>query len=219
MIPLLLIITNLFSLNVNKDELNSFINSQLKGYTKIVWEVSSLPNGITSLDDDKLQINKEGNLKLNGEYLYVPVKIKRNDGKFSNSIVTLKVKLYKQVYTAIKVIQKSSVIDVSDLMILETDVTGLRSNPVTDFEEGKIYRAKLTIKSGSIIEENFVEELPLILIGDKVKAIKQVGNVTISFDAKAREDGKLGEIIRIIREDGKTFKAKIESKETVIIIE
>ncbi len=219
MIPFLLIITNLFSFNIDKDELNNFINSKLTGYTKIVWEVSTLPNGINSLDDNKLQINKEGNLKLNGEYLYVPVKIKRNDGKFSNSVVTLKVKLYKLVYTAIKVIQKSSIIDVSDLMMLESEVTGLRSKPVTDFEEGKTYRAKVTIKDGSIIEENFVEELPLILIGDKVKAYKQVGGVTISFDAKAREEGKLGEIIRIIRDDGKTFKAKIENKETVIIIE
>ncbi len=218
MISLLLIIFGLISSN-NSDELNNYLNSKLNNYSKIVWEISSLPTGINSFDDERLLIDKEADIRLKGEFLYLPVKIKRSDGRYSNSVVSLKVKLYKNIYTAIKVIQKGDVIDVSDLMFLETNISGLRSDPILDFSETKSYRAKFTIKDGTIIEANIVEELPLILIGDIVKAIKETGSVKISFDAKSKDDGKIGEIIRVQREDGKIFKAKIESKEIVKIVE
>lgn len=220
MSSLLLIFLGLFSFNNNNvDELTNYLNNKLKNYSKVVWEVSSLPKEITSLNDEKLIINKDAELKIKGDFIYLPVKIKRNSGKYVNSVVTLKVKLYKQVYTAIKVIQKGSLIDESDLMLLEVDVSGLRSEPITNFRDNKKYRAKVTIKDGTIIEANNVEELPLVLIGDVVKAIKNTGTVTISFMAKSKDEGKIGEIIRIQREDGKTFKAKIESKEIVTIVE
>ncbi|HPN37630.1 MAG TPA: flagellar basal body P-ring formation chaperone FlgA [Melioribacteraceae bacterium] len=219
MIFYLLIILGFISLNNNTDELNNYLKTKLNRYSKVVWEVSTLPAGITSFEDNRLKIDDDGNLKIKGEFLYLPVKIKRNDNRYSKSVVTLKVKLFTKVYSAIKTIQKGEVIDISDLMLLESDITSLRSEPVTDISEEKTYRAKFIIKNGMIIEENIVEELPLILIGNTVKAIKQNGSVVISFDVKAKDDGKLGGIIRVQREDGKIFKAKIENKEIVKIIE
>jgi len=219
MITLLLFVVGLFDLNSNSDELNNFLNAKLTGYSKIVWEVTSLPIGFKSVDDSRLILDKDGDIKIKGEYLYLPVQVKRNDGRFSNSVVTLKVKLYKNVFTAIKTIQKGEVVKIEDVTITESDVTGLRSESISDFGENKTYRAKFTIKEGTIIEANVVEELPVILIGTVVKAVKETGMIKISFDAKAKDDGKIGDVIRVQRDDGKIFKAKIENKEIVKIIE
>ena len=64
-----------------------------------------------------------------------------------------------------------------------------------------------------------IEKIPDVKRGTRVNAIFQKGIVNISFTGTARTEGKIGDIIKVKRDDNKIFKAKIINPKQVRIIE
>ena len=77
----------------------------------------------------------------------------------------------------------------------------------------------MNIGENAILQENMIETLPDIKAGDKVFAYSTVGTVTVTFPVSVREDGRIGETVRVVRDDRLTFKAVIVSSDKVKIIE
>jgi len=61
--------------------------------------------------------------------------------------------------------------------------------------------------------------LPLIKSGDKINVSTIRGSVIVTADAIARQDGRLGEVIRIVTKNNKQFKAKVIDSNNVILVE
>jgi flagella basal body P-ring formation protein FlgA len=59
----------------------------------------------------------------------------------------------------------------------------------------------------------------IIKVGDEITAMYSTGGVEISFSAKARTEGKIGDQIQIVSKDNKIFRAKILDAGSVIITE
>jgi flagella basal body P-ring formation protein FlgA len=64
-----------------------------------------------------------------------------------------------------------------------------------------------------------IEKIPLIKTGDEINAVFNGNSVSISFIAKARENGSIGDRIKIETKDKKLFTAKVIKAGTVIIME
>jgi len=61
--------------------------------------------------------------------------------------------------------------------------------------------------------------MPIMLSGGKVNAHAISGNVVVSIEAFARQDGAEGDVIRIITKEKKIFKARVIDGLNVQILE
>ena len=64
-----------------------------------------------------------------------------------------------------------------------------------------------------------VEQIPDVKHGDRVTAIFNKGIVNISFDAIARTEGVIGDVIKVKTAENKMYKAEVLNYQTVKVIE
>jgi flagellar basal body P-ring formation protein FlgA len=70
----------------------------------------------------------------------------------------------------------------------------------------------------TVIRINEIFDPPVVLRGKIVQAIIRLGNVELTVDARAIEDGKAGDIIRVENSDShKVLQAKVLDEKTVLI--
>ncbi|KAB2837403.1 MAG: flagellar basal body P-ring formation protein FlgA, partial [Melioribacteraceae bacterium] len=137
----------------------------------------------------------------------------------SQSIVTLKINLYDEVFTSVRKIKRGEIISQNDFSVCEKEITHLRNNAVDISKMLNNVQASVNIGENMILQENMIEKLPDVKAGDKVFAFSNVGTVTVTFPVTVREDGRTGETIRVLRDDKLIFKAVVIDSKNVKIIE
>lgn len=189
-------------------EVQNYLAAKLKDYDKIEFTILNNSN----LNNYKIDPSRE--LKIKNGTAYLPVKlIDRN--KSTNSILTLQLKLYKQVPVAVREIGRKEAIEPDSYSLQSVDVTNLRNiGTVLSFNS---FRAKINIKAGQTITEDLIEEIPLIQSGSRVTAEYIQGSVIISTEAIARQDGKANETIDILTSSNELLKAKVIDSHKVLI--
>jgi flagella basal body P-ring formation protein FlgA len=206
-----------FSGNLSHDEINEYLKKQLTGYSKIEFETVSLPR-IKFKDDVSIDLTKD--FKLSGNTAYIPVMIKSQNSAYpTSSFVVARVKLYKEVLTARSPIKRGTELKKDDFQTEIADVSTIRGKIINDEQGIETYKAKFNIEQKEVLTETLIEPVPAIKRGNKVIAYSISGRVAISMDASAREDGCLGDIIRIITPDKKIFRAKVIDSLNVNIIQ
>ncbi|MFA4923752.1 MAG: flagella basal body P-ring formation protein FlgA, partial [Ignavibacteriaceae bacterium] len=70
-----------------------------------------------------------------------------------------------------------------------------------------------------ILIREVLEEKPVIQSGDLVKASFINGNVIVSMEANARQEGAVGEIIRVVTQNKKQYRVKVVDSLNVNILE
>lgn len=203
----------------SSSELDSYLNMKLADYKKYEYEIVSLPSIVKSINDDRISISSDREFKINYGYAYIPVEIKGSGENTMQSVVTIKMNLFNEVFVANKKIRKGDVITASDFSFVEEEVTHLRNATVKNITEFNNHQAAMNIADGAILQDNMIVTQPDIKAGNKIYAFSTVGSVTVSFPAYAREDGRIGETVRIVRDDKLTFKALIVNSQQVKIIE
>ncbi len=219
MFSFLSFILYLFVFADTSSRVDEYLKTELPEFSRIEFQVTALPFGIESIDDKRLHFNSERKPKLAGSYLYVPVDIMKDGKPASISTVTLKVKVYKYAFISLKQIKKGEMINPTDFEFAECEVSAVNSDIDIRFDDKTVFRAKVNITPQAILESNFIEKNPVIKIGKEINAYKVSGNILISFNVKARQDGTIGESIKVMREDNKVFKAEIIDSANVKIIE
>lgn len=217
---MILTIINILSLliitNTSKElDLDAVLKKELSNYSRIEYIVVS-PKNIDLLN---CQIDDSRNTKLSGKFAYLPIKEFNESGLSSNKLITLKLKLFKNVFVANRDLSKREYINKNDFKVIEKEVTSLRSDPVNILASISEYRTRLRISENSVLVESMLEKIPDINIGDRVEAMFINNSVNISFTVTARSEGIVGEIIKIKNADKKIFKAKIINNSSVKIIE
>lgn len=199
-----------------KTDMENYLKKQFKQYDRFDFEVVSSPS---SQPEDKIVIDNERQFRLSGNMAYVPVKLSVKNGRTSQSVVSVRVKLYRKVLVAKHQIRYGTEINASDFDEKLTDVAQLRGSAFCDLLSISGSKAKNTIKEGDILTKESMQPLPILKSGDKVVAIYSNGNVEITMDAITRQEGCEGDIIRIVTLDKRLFRAKVIDASSVQIIE
>lgn len=217
MLLVLNIILSLITISNNESiiDISHYLNNRLRDYNKIDYKIIS-PKEI---DLSACTFDDSRDFRFDKNYAYIPVQFEIANKKYKQGLITLKLKLYKNVLVSQRKIRRKELFDTYDFTVVEKEVSTLRFEPLTNVKLLNNLRAKYNISSNSILQKNMVEQVPDIKIGDRLEAIFSKNIVSISFMATARSEGVVGDIIKIKRDDKKIFKAKIISNNTVKIIE
>jgi flagella basal body P-ring formation protein FlgA len=170
-----------------------------------------------SFSDIKIRSNEE--FVLSGSVGYIPILVLRNDNTKYNSILSVKIKTFQKVLVANNSIKSRTELNPADFEFKLLDVSTLRGEPIKDYLMISSLRSKSFIKEGSVLTEERTETIPAVFSGDKVLANIRYGNVVVSTDAYARNDGGIGDVISIRTKSSKQFRAKIVDSKNVNIIE
>ncbi|NOG97164.1 MAG: flagellar basal body P-ring formation protein FlgA [Ignavibacteriae bacterium] len=195
-------------------KVEKYLNQRLTNCESFEFEIFNIPKNIS---DFKIKENDE--FVISGSICYIPIKAVRNNHSEFNSLLSVKIKRYSKILAAVNSIENKSELYPADFEYKTIDITALRGEPITELNSISSFRAKCFIKSGDVLTENMIELLPAVYSGDKITANIKYGNVIVSTDAYARNDGSIGDIIKIRTRDNKQFKAEILDSKNVNIIE
>jgi len=198
--------------------IKNYLGEKLRGYSK--WNYTLLTN-VEKLAGKKsnIEIDREKDFRIKGEYGYIPVRIYENSKSSSTSFITIKLNLFNKVLCATRKISAGTVLVPNDFEVRELEVTNLKNDPVEGLETIAGCSAKLNIGKDAVLLQNMIRQSKAIKIGDEVTVLYSGSGVEISFPAKARTEGCVGEMIKIVSKDNKTFQAKVIDAGSVIIVE
>ena len=197
------------------NSINNYLEKQLKDYRKFEYEITSPRN----INENKFVLDESREFKVERNYAYMPVNFISKDGIKKKGLITLKVKLFKDVLVSSRKIDRKEPLNYSDFSLVEKEVTSLRVKPIYDIDEISKYRARFSISSETVLGKNMVEQIPDVKHGDRVTAIFNKGIVNISFDAIARTEGVIGDVIKVKTAENKMYKAEVINYQTVKVIE
>jgi len=131
--------------------------------------------------------------------------------------VMARMKWYARVFTTAVDLKRGDRIEPGDVVIRETNVTGLRGY-FTDISELSGLQAGRTMKAGTVLTRRNTGPVPVVRRGDRVTIRARVGNVVITAVGTAREDGTEDECIRVYNvTTKKTLKCRVVDANTVVL--
>ncbi|MDH7604767.1 MAG: flagellar basal body P-ring formation chaperone FlgA [Melioribacter sp.] len=216
MISSLLILLQIFvnSDKVFESQLKNYLDEKFASYVKYEYQISELPKNYF-----KIELDYDREFRLNKNYAFVPVKIYDRKNRASLSIVTLKIKLYQYVLVALKDISRNELLSENQFTKKLIDVTNIRGKIVQRIDFSEVFRSKAIIKNGSVLIEELIEPVPDVFYNEKLILHAGRNGVDISTEVTAKEEGRIGDVIRVVTSDNKLFKAKIIDKYNVSLIE
>ena len=119
------------------------------------------------------------------------------------------------VYKALHQIKKDRIITSNQVKREEIAFERFGDMPLAQLGPGSV--ARRNIRAGEIIGRNMVMPMPAVRKHGRVHAIFREGGVTVEFDATALQNGRIGDMVTIRRDDGKTLRALVMGKEKVEI--
>jgi flagella basal body P-ring formation protein FlgA len=211
----LILLTIFFTPNEKlKKSIGEYLQNKLTNYDKYEFTIVKAPEL-----EGKFEIRNETKINLSSSFAYIPVRITKPNSRTIQTYITVRLKLFKTVCIAKNEIEPGQPVSSNDVVFKLTNVTDLRGTPIALADELIRHRSKVKMQPGSILLKELLEEIPVINKGDHITASAVSGNVKISTDAEAKQDGVTGDIIIIVTKDRKQFKAKILDSNNVIIVE
>jgi flagella basal body P-ring formation protein FlgA len=178
----------------------------------IVVEAGRLPQDIpVTASEPAIVVNAPSGQSLRGACL-LTARIVAADKELARVTVPVVVRWMADVVVASGTISRGEIIRSGDIHIARHDVTNLGVAPVGDpeFVTGK--RARTTIKVNQPITERMIEQPPLVKRRDIVTLLYETGAVRICAKVEVREDGCLGEVVRVRNpQSRKEFSARVMS--------
>ncbi len=129
----------------------------------------------------------------------VPVEVDVLTGDRIVQTVSLSVRLtvLRDMIVARRAINQDATIQTSDVDLIPMSLTRFDDLPANDLAQVLGQRAKRFIAAGAVVDTGSLAAVPLVLRGQLVTLVSEVGGVRVVTAGKAAEDGKLGEVIRV----------------------
>lgn len=105
--------------------------------------------------------------------------------------------LSRNVVTARRAINQGATVVAADVELLPVTFTHLDDTGIDDISAVLGQRAKKFIAAGASVNPDYLEPVPLVLRGQLITLVSEVGGVRIVTTAKAGNAGRRGEIIRV----------------------
>ena len=129
----------------------------------------------------------------------VPVEVDVLTGDRIVQTVPLSVRLtvLRDMIVARRAINQDATIQPSDVELIPMSLSRFDDLPANDLAQVVGQRAKRFIAAGAVVDTGSLAAVPLVLRGQLVTLVSEVGGVRVVTAGKAAEDGKLGEVIRV----------------------
>ncbi|OGJ85963.1 MAG: flagella basal body P-ring formation protein FlgA [Candidatus Raymondbacteria bacterium RifOxyA12_full_50_37] len=164
---------------------------------KVHLSFSSIPEKVVLPDNAyELQFKENAQCDWKGAEK-LDIIVLSNGAEIKRIPVNIRLQVYGLVCIADRKIARNTVIFSSDLRVEERDLTEIRDNTFANPSLVAGKRATRTIVPGKVINDKMIEEQPVVFKGNKVKILYTVNTASISVDGEAREDGSIGEEIRV----------------------
>ena len=174
---------------------------------RIPWETAGEVKAERSEHHNVIQLS---------QYMSIPIQIILNGKTYRTLILSLKIKLFKEVAVAAKAIPKDKILSEGDICLEERDLMPVWGVALVDRSEVYGKRAKVHISQGKIITDELIETPPIIYRGDKVNILVELPNLKVTALGMAKEDGYKGKIIRVENiSSKKIINAKVISEKLV----
>ena len=122
----------------------------------------------------------------------LPVEI-TSEGKVARQmVVSLKVRLFGQVFVAGRQLERHSNISDEGIGSRYVELTSMPDDVVMHKEQLSGKRTSRIIGAGSILRESSLELIPLVFRDEHVTLIVRAGHVKLSMQGVAKEDGVFG---------------------------
>lgn len=195
-------------------KIDDYLNKRLSDEIKCEY---SILGQIEQGAEINMDLSRE--LKIAGNVAYLPIEITSAKKGFYKSFLTLKVKMFANVFVAKSDIHKGDEIHSSLFKVEYREISNIRGNAILSgkLPENKISR--VYIQEGKLLVDEQLEEKPTIKSGDKITAIATAGSVQISTIAFARNNGTIGDVIQVRTVDNIILRAEIVDENTVLIYE
>lgn len=209
----------------SEDKLKSEIVNYLRGEfpdkkVDYLIELKGVSRGIQNFENCDVKIVKGGS-NYRG-YQTFKAQICCGDS-IREVFISALVRTFENVLVARKSLKRGIVIDSKDkifdlFLFKKVETTFLRDNYVCDVSKVLGKEIKKPLKDGEIIFESYLDDLPLVKAGEKVRVVVRAGNVKIETVGVAKRDGKLNERVRILNpESGKLFYGRVIGEGVVAV--
>ena len=145
--------------------------------------------------------------------LVLPIRAVKEGVELGRKVVYVKVEVYQEVVVAKNKIGKKQTVAAEDLKLAEREVSLLPARYFKDTEGiiGKM--SKSFIPAGSVIMDWMVSDVPDIAKGEKIKIMVSAPNLVVSAQGYALQDGRIGDKIKVRREDSRSeFEAVVSAQ-------
>ena len=137
---------------------------------------------------------------IHGTSVPVRVEVLNGSGEVIRTLhLVARVKVFAEAAVAARDIARGDSLAAGDIVMKRVEVGGVRGY-YTSAEELAGVRVTATIRSGSILRASNIKPAPVVRRGDRVTIKVVVGSVEASSEGIARQDGGLGECIRVYNE-------------------
>jgi flagella basal body P-ring formation protein FlgA len=207
---------------ISEDEiiklLRDYVKNELMEGIDVQIEIRDIPDDILVYKNKyELRVVPKPQLKLKGNRtfhmeLYEDGRLKR---KF---IVQARVRTFDYVLIANRRIKQGEIISEGMFSVRKVETTFLRDDYVGKLSEILGKRLRKSIMAGEILFANYVEDIPLVKRGNKVRIQVISPVVKVETEGIAKQDGWLGDEIRVLNLSSKrVITAKVAGKDIVRI--
>ncbi len=113
-------------------------------------------------------------------------------------------------------VARHAVLSREDLAVERRSVTRVPQDAITSPEEAVGLRTKFGLSAGQLLRRSVLEHPPLIRRNQPVRIVARTPYITVVAYGKAKEDGRLGEVIRVVNLASKReVYARVVSEDTV----
>ncbi len=195
-------------------KLKNYLNDKLNKYVKYEYQIVQVPQNYS-----RIEINYEKQSRLIKNYFYVPVKIYDSKNLPSGALLTIRVKLYKNVLVASNEIRRNENLSANLFDVKIEDVSLYEGKTLNVDDNLANFRSKVLVKAGTILSKYMIEPVPIVSKGDKIILHTGRTGVDISIDVIARQDGCAGDVISVYANGSKLYKGKIVDKNNLTLVE
>ncbi|MCP4633577.1 MAG: flagellar basal body P-ring formation protein FlgA [candidate division Zixibacteria bacterium] len=210
---LLLFITPAFA--VEKKEINDAVKEFFDKNipvtaNKLEIDINNYPQLILSMKGD-VKITVDGDIPpALRKRISLKIVAVESNGSESSAYITANLSRMIPVVCSKRLIKRNEKLSEENCIVFPADLIEFSGKPAFNISELLERRVSGNINGGEIIDYKKTEPIPLILRGDIVNILTRAGNMKITAQGTAREDGCPGEFIRVRNSNsGKTVTGQV----------
>jgi flagella basal body P-ring formation protein FlgA len=183
-----------------KKVVTAYVEQHLQNdFTDVVVEYRSVPAPVIPAPGEcVVQVSPAFGIPQKG-FTGIPVEI-RKDGRLIKTIVcSVLIRTFENAFVAAQSIEKNQII--TPLIFLKENIETTRMNEevMKELDGLHEYRTRRMVTANSIMTQSMIEEVPSVRMNEPVVVCVVAGNVYIEIGGIAKEDGKIGDEIRVVR--------------------
>jgi flagella basal body P-ring formation protein FlgA len=130
-----------------------------------------------------------------------------------------RVRVFAPVLVARRDIQVDEPLAPQQFDVVEQEVTNLNGRLFSDAAQLSNLQARRNIRKGTVLTDELTEEIPVVTRGSIITLLYQTGRVQVALQARAQQDGGIGDEIWCMTDTGKRrYRARIESADAATLI-